>query len=417
MPGTVSSAKAEAALRAALAALNADSIYRVAYSGGRDSSVLLHALSRLRPELALEVMHVNHAIHPDAAAWAEHGRAFCAHLGLTLDVQQVCAPAPTANLEAWAREQRYALLAHGLTAKHVVLTAHHRDDQVETVLLNLLRGSGVDGLSAMPATRPLGVGQLQRPLLDVDAQCIAAYAEAHQLSFVDDPSNASMQHDRNFLRHQIVPRLLQRFPQAAANIARSAGLLSQQRQPVSGHADELLLVSELREQAPAVRNQLLRVWLRNQGFAPPRFRMLDDLWRQILSAAPDAQPVVRWPGAELRRYRDHIFVMAPLGERPVLDWPVAHAGSRVWPAGGRVHWSVETQAPVRIASPQGGEMLRFGGMQRRLKNLYQQAGVPPWQRARDPLLWAGDELLAVGNRWRAETGLVFEWSWELDEIE
>lgn len=415
MPGTVSSAKAEAALRAALAALNADAIYRVAYSGGRDSSVLLHALARLRPELALEVMHVNHAIHPQAAAWAEHARAFCAQLGLALTVRQVPVSPPRANLEAWAREQRYALLAQDLTSRHVVLTAHHRDDQVETLLLNLLRGSGVDGLSAMPAARPLGEGQLQRPLLHLGADSIAAYAQAQQLRFVDDPANASLQHDRNFLRHQIMPRLLERFPQASDNIARSASLLSQQRQPLLQGTAAPLRLSELREQSAAERNQMLRVWLRSQGFAAPRFRMLEELWRQMIDAAPDAQPVVCWPGVELRRYRDRLFAMRPLGVPPQLSWEVPRAGVRAWPAGGRLQWRVDSDGPVRITSPQGAEILRQGGMHRRLKNLYQNAGVPPWQRVREPLLWLGDELLAVGSRWRAESSTPFEWSWASGE--
>lgn len=415
MPATGSSAKPDDVMGAALAALDSQARYRVALSGGRDSCVLLHALLRHRPELMLEVVHVNHGIHPDADLWAQHCRRFCESLELALTVREVAEPPPQSNLEAWARRQRYALLADDLQPDQIVLTAHHRADQAETLLLNLLRGSGADGLAGMPAVRPLGAGRLQRPLLDVDATDIANYADDNNIHFVEDPSNASRAFDRNFLRHEILPKLSARFPQATRNIARSAQLLAAERAASPKQHSRPLSLIELRTQPVADRNRCLRDWLRAQGFVPPRYRMLDELWRQFLTSGDDAQPVVAWPGVELRRYRNHVFAMAPLGDAPVVDWSVAASGQCVWPAGGQVRWAVETDQPVRLATAAGGETLRLGGMSRRLKNLFQDAGVPPWQRAREPLLWVGCELLAVGNRWRRDGGPEFEWLWSAQE--
>ena len=414
MPATDATAKPDARLAEALQSLDPGRRYRIAFSGGRDSSVLLHALRTLRPELDLDVMHVDHAIHPHSAAWAEHCRAFCRGLNLSLNIQRLQAPAGRGNLEAWAREQRYHRLSQDLQPGHIIVTAHHRDDQVETFLLNLLRGSGVQGLSAMPRERALGAGVLLRPLLHLDGALIADYASVHELQYLDDPSNASLAHDRNYLRHQIIPRLSARFPQAAENIVRSAALLAEQRDDAVAVEPEPLALAPLRGQSAAVRNRCLRQWLRGQGFAPPRYRMLDELWRQLLAGSDDAQPVVGWPGVELRRYRDQLFAMAPLEPAPRVNWSVAEHGSCKWPAGGQLRWSIPDAQDVRITSLSGGESLRLGGMRRRLKNLYQAAAVPPWQRQREPLLWLGDELLAVGNRWRCDEVDSFEWSWGLD---
>ena len=415
MPATDATAKPDALLAEALQTLDPGRRYRIAFSGGRDSSVLLHALRTLRPELDLDVMHVDHAIHPHSVDWAEHCREFCRGLDLSVNIQRLDAPSGRGNLEAWAREQRYQRLSQDLQPGHIVVTAHHRDDQVETFLLNLLRGSGVQGLAAMPRERALGAGVLLRPLLQLDSAQIAAYASAHELRYLDDPSNASLEHDRNFLRHQIIPQLSVRFPHAAENIVRSAALLAEQRDEAVQMDSSPLALAPLRGQSAAVRNRKLRHWLRSQGFAPPRYRMLEELWRQLLAGAEDAQPVVGWPGVELRRYRDQLFAMAPLEPPPCVDWAVADRGLCEWPPGGQLRWSIPGAQAVRITSPCGGESLRLGGMRRRLKNLYQAAAVPPWKRQRDPLLWLGDELLAVGNRWRCDEVDSFEWSWVVDE--
>lgn len=414
MPVTDATAKPDSQLAEALQDLDPGRRYRVAFSGGRDSTVLLHALRTLRPELALDVMHVDHAIQADSVRWAEHCREFCRHLNLDLDVQCL-EPAPASgSLEAWAREQRYQRLTQNLDEGQIILTAHHRDDQVETFMLNLLRGSGVEGLAAMPRSRVLGAGILLRPLLHLDAAIIAEYATKHALDFIDDPSNASLVHDRNYLRHKIIPLLSERFPHAAENIVRSASLLAEQRDEVAHEDCAPLSLEALRAQPVPLRNRNLRRWLRAQGFAPPRYRMLDELWRQLLAGSDDAQPVVCWPGVELRRYRDRLYAMSPLAPAPSVSWSVAESGACEWPSGGHLRWSIPGARNVRIASLAGGETVRLGGMRRRLKILYQGASVPPWKRLREPLLWSGDELLAVGNRWRCDEGHSFEWSWDVD---
>ncbi len=415
MPAMEITSKPEAALARALAELAVPGRYVLAYSGGMDSSVLLHALAAraaLEPGFCVRAVHVDHALHAESGAWAEFCRAQCAQLGLVCEVRVVTQPAPGGNLEAWARDQRYAELARALQPGEIVLTAHHQRDQAETLLLHLLRGSGLRGLAAMPACRPLGSHVLMRPLLQVDAGSIAAYAKARNLHWLDDPGNASARFDRNFLRHQVLPLLRSRFPAAESNLARSAGLLAeaqtQLRQACAeGLVDGPLNLSELARLDPATRNRRLLDWLDHQGLPCPRHGMLAEIWRQFLRAAQDREPLVRWPGAELRRYRDGLYAMRPLLELQPLRWSVAGQGERAWPYGGIVRWRLGRPGLIRL--PQDGDTIVLNAHTRRLKALFQAEAVPPWQRRRMPLLQCGEEIVAVGNLWRAAVASDFEW--------
>ena len=216
----------EHALPAALRSLGAVARFCVAYSGGLDSSVLLHALARCRDALGapLVAVHVDHALLSEAAAWTAHCRATCAELGVPLQVVEVDAARRRAALgvEAAARDARYAALADLLGPGDCLLTAHHRDDQAETVLLQLLRGCGPAGLAAMPGVAPLGRGRLARPLLDVSRADLRAYAVEHSIGFVQDPSNSDPELARGFLRTEVTPRLQARWPGMSRTLARAA---------------------------------------------------------------------------------------------------------------------------------------------------------------------------------------------------
>ncbi len=419
MPDTESSAKSE--LLAALEQRVPPGAYLVAFSGGLDSTVLLHALSRRADAAAgwqIRAVHVNHGLQPAAGDWAAHCARCCAAWSVPLRVLAPGQSPPAANLEAWAREQRYALLQQELLSGEVVLTAHHQRDQAETLLLNLLRGSGPPGLAAMPLERTLGRGRLLRPLLQVAHGEIEAYAQAHQLSWIEDPSNAARNFDRNFLRHDILPRLRQRFPAAERNLARSARLIGEAQRLSAApqllqaltRADGGLDLLGLARLPEATRNTLLLAWLRGQGLPAPRHRMLEQIWQQFLHAAADREPCVRWPGAQLRRYRNGLFALPTQPHTAAPNWQVSGVGRRSWPYGGMVHWQVQGSAV--ITTPQGGEKILLHGHRRRLKQLFQQTGVPPWERRRTPLLFIGGELYAVGRHWqRAELGQ-FTWAWE-----
>lgn len=410
------SAKADPDVADAVAGLACPGPYVLAYSGGIDSSVLLHALAARRAQgLELRALHVNHGLQPQAADWARHCQSQAAALGVPCAVLTLDA-APTANLEAWAREQRYAALQAALQPGEQLLTAHHRRDQAETVLLHLLRGSGETGLAAMAPQRRLGPHRLLRPLLAVAPERIAAYAKAQGLSWLEDPANAELRFDRNFLRREILPRLSTRFAGAERNLARSAGLLGELSGLIDPQAYAVgggLSLERLALAPDALRGRVLFAWLRRRGLPTPRHRMLGQIWQQFLQAAPDAEPRVAWPGAELRRYRGVLYAMAPLTPVTPLRWPLDAAGEAAWPHGGRLRWRLDGPAEVRL--PQGGEQIVLGDRQRRLKSLFQQAGVPPWERRRTPLLWRQEQLLAVGNRWRSAATASLLWQWEIPD--
>ena len=415
MPATENIAKPDCPVTEAVAALATPAAYVLAFSGGQDSSVLLHALAARRPQgLKLRAVHVDHALHAESAQWAQWCQQRCESLDVPFTIMRVPTPPPAGNREAWARQQRYALIQSQLAAGERVLTAHHRRDQAETVLLHLLRGSGEIGLAGMAPERSLGQSRLLRPLLAVAPEAIADYARRHALQWVEDPSNAQTQQDRNFLRHEILPALAERFPAAEANLARSAALLGEAAELLEPDFASLqqgagLSLEQLAGCTEPQRNRLLLAWLRRQDLPLPRHRMLAQIWQQFLAAGADREPCVRWPGAELRRYRQQLYAMPPLPDVRVVDQPLAAAGEMLWPHGGRLVWSLP--GPGRLCSPRGGERIRVGGHRRRLKSLFQQAGVPPWWRRRTPLLYLGDELVAVGNRWRADSAPPMRWEW------
>lgn len=411
-------------LLAALAAFPDARVYWVAYSGGMDSHVLLQALAELRGRLAgeLRAAHVDHGLHPDSPRWAEHCRQTCERLGVPLRVCRVdAAPASGESPEAAARHARYDALASLLAPGDLLLTAQHQDDQAETLLLALLRGSGVKGLAAMPAVAPLGAGHLVRPLLGYSRGELADYAADAGLTWVEDPANADLGYDRNLIRHRILPLLTERWPAATDTIARSAGHCAEAQRlmdtlaretlaRVAGSRPGTLSVSGLRALDPERCRAVLRGWISDRGFRPPAAAVLQRVLSEVLPARPDAAPLVSWSGCEIRRYRDDLYALAPLPPRPEpapIRW---RTGSLDLPNGlGRLAWvdaegrtiepdtlhpegfTVAFGVPGLTCRPPGAEHHRS------LKNLFQEAGVPPWLRPYVPLVLAGRSLVAIGE--------------------
>ncbi|MDY0021490.1 tRNA lysidine(34) synthetase TilS [Arenimonas caeni] len=387
----------------------------IACSGGLDSTVLLHWLAAgpaLRTR-GLRVIHVDHGLHPQSAEWAEACRSNCEALGLEMMLRRVVVRDAGEGLEAAARDARYAAFAELQRPGEVLALAHHRDDQAETVLLRLLRGAG-DGLAAMRPIRPFGSGWLWRPLLEQPRAWIESYARRHALHWVEDPSNASDRHDRNFLRHHVLPRLQERWPQAGAALARSAALLATQADllagedarrlaQVQGLDPATLSVPALLAEPPAWRARLLRAWLAGLGLPPLPTDATATIGAELLPARPDASARFAWSGAVIHRWRDLLHA-AP--ERPALpaDWSAQWSGESplALPTGDTL--SLEPPArfdrPLRVHARQGGERLVLPGRQHHseLKHALQDLGVPPWERARLPLLSADDgTLLAAGD--------------------
>lgn len=420
--------------------------YCVALSGGCDSTVLLHAMVTLHSRLdgaELVSVHVDHGLHVDSATWSQHCRAVANELGVHCDVLKVNAhPAEGQSREAAARVARYAALAHWLQSDDVLLTAHHQEDQAETLLLQLVRGAGAAGLAAMPMCASLGQGVLARPLLGVSRESLRRYALHYDLLWIEDPSNVDTSFDRNFLRHEIFPALRARWPAVEATLARAAGhqqetaaLLHALAQLDLRHArdaqssalrvDRLLALDE-----PRQRNAI-RGWLREQGLPLPSARVLHKVCTDMLHAAWDREPCVAWRGAQMRRYRNGLYAMPPhkpLEPTPVLAWLPEEAplllpadlgelrASRVVGRGLRYdpQWG-----PLQVTFRKGGERCQPVGSAhtRTVKALFQQHGVPPWERNRTPFIFVGDTLVAVADRWicaqhatsAEESGLVIEW--------
>ena len=395
--------------------------YWVAYSGGLDSHVLLHALAALRGQLPVKTLcavHVDHGLSPVAAEWARHCAAVCDELEIPCRILCVDArPRKGESPEAAARNARYRVITSLLEAGDGLLTAHHQDDQAETVLLQLLRGGGPRGLAAMPRWAPFGPGWRGRPLLDFSRSELQSYARSRQLRWVEDQSNYDTGIERNFLRHEVIPLLQNHWPavggtlsRVAAHSAEAARLLDQlAAQDFVPEPDGCLGIDRLKRLEPARQRNLLRYWIRQSGLPLPDSVHLQRIVDEILPAAIDAVPVVNWAGAEIRRYRDRLHAMAPLpphDRSQIYPWNGAGTLSlgegggclRVVPVVGqgidRAKWAA---ARITVRFRQGGERCRPAGRAgtHKLKKLLQEQGIPPWQRERVPLLYLDDELAAV----------------------
>jgi len=402
----------------------------VAYSGGVDSHALLHALASLRPELSCRIgaVHVNHGLQAAAAAWDAHCRAVCAALDVPYVALRVDARAAAGeSREAAARTARYAVLKHWLPPGDCLLTAQHQDDQAETLLLQLLRGSGVKGLAAMPRHSPFGGGHLLRPLLECAHDALVDYAVTHRLTWVDDPSNQDISLDRNFLRHQGLPALRRRWPALSATLSRSARhcaeaarlleeLAGDDLDRIAGAARATLPVSGLLMLSPERQRNLLRHWVAYRGATVPSAAVLAHIARDILGSRADAEACVRWGSWELRRYRDRLHLLAPLPRqdlseeiawRPEAALELPGAGGVLNASsctGGGVKAAAIAGAAVSVRWRRGGERCRPAGRRHHhaLKKLFQESGIPPWDRDRIPLVYIGAELAAVADLWVCE---------------
>jgi tRNA(Ile)-lysidine synthase len=378
------------------------------FSGGLDSTVLLHVLRALAPRfgLRLAALHVHHGLSPNADDWLRQCRRSCRALGVPLRVRRVrVARRSRRGIEAAARDARQA--AFRAARADAIALAHQLDDQAETVLLQLLRGAGPRGASAMPAVGRLGTKQLLRPLLDVPREAIAAYATSQGLTWVEDESNASEALTRNYLRRHVGPPIANRFPRWRESLARAA------RQFAATQLDE---------------RALLRAFLAERGLRAPSEARLIEMLRQLTAARPQTQIV--HDGARLRTYRGRVFIERDGGARAERTHgtgfePLTWRGERALRidalGGGELRFRRMRGAGidaarlaadvVSVRARTGGERLQLDPRRprRTLKNLFQEAGIPPWQRERLPLLFCGDDLvwvpgLGVDCRYRAARG-------------
>ena len=396
----------------------------VAFSGGVDSTVLLDAAARVlggRPAERLAAVHVNHGLHPDADAWEDHCRAAAARLGIPLEARRVAIGSGRGRggIEAAARAARHAALGEVIPPGEPVLLAHHRDDQAETVLLRIVRGAGPAGIAAMRPDVTVGGLRLVRPLLAVSRAEILACARERGLSWVEDPGNRAPGHDRNRLRHYVLPAIEGGWPSAGATLA---GLAERSRETASmlddlaaldlaaarGRAPEVLNAAAIAALPPPRAANALRAWLVSRHrIAPPPRRWLRVLVEQVAAARLDRLPEAVRDGIWVRRYRGELHTgrgrAAP--RLPASTPWRLDAGALDLPHGRLAAVRTEGEGlavarlppTVEVRFRRGGERCRPRGrnVTKPLKDLMQELGVPPWERGVRPLVFAGERLASV----------------------
>ncbi len=410
-----------------------DRTYHLALSGGLDSSVLLALCVEQQSALGfkLQAIHINHQVSAHAAKWAD----FCKSLCLTHNIQFIEKKVEIdhqseSGFEAEARQKRYAALASCLAKDDVLLTAHHQDDQAETLLLQLLRGAGPKGLSAMPVTKTLGHGLLARPLLSVTREALRDYAESMKLAWVDDESNTNKSYSRNYLRHDVLPVLTKRFPKAIQALARSANHCAESQALLEEYALSLLKevedkaanhlsITKLRALTLPQQRLVVRTWLAQQNVVLPDTIKMDVICHEIIIAGSDRNPCLTLAnGYQIRRFRDALCLVQPLPAvlpSSPYSWQLPDnltiAGIGTLCAQSKISEGIAAHFPtVTVKFRAGGEMIWMAKRGRHsLKKMLQEWSVPIWMRERLPLLFIGEELVAVvgyfiDDRYKAKAG-------------
>ena len=389
----------------------------IGYSGGLDSTVLLHRLMGSPLQARVHAVHVHHGLQSVADEWAQRCEIQCREWKLPFQCVRVQLDSRNAaGPEAAARDARYAVIAELMQPGDVLATAHHQDDQAETLLLNLSRGAGVEGLAAMREAEPFGMGLHWRPLLKLSRQALRDYGQQQGLQWIEDPHNADPRYARSYLRAEIMPRLKARWPHANETLARAANNCADAAELIRQQAEldlqslnvgDDLSVAGLLSLGELRANAVLRHWIRQrQGYAPDRDN-LSRIEQELLRAKPDAAPRLRIGDGELRRYRDRLVYFSEV--LPEVVWPQMlqwdARGQLPLPEGcGALLAPKNAKAQLLSIRPaRGSERIKLhkNRPSRTLKNLFQEESVPPWLRQRLPLIYAGDKLICVACHWWA----------------
>lgn len=393
----------------------------IAYSGGLDSQVLLHLLVQLRevrPKLQLTAIHVNHNLSANAKQWIKHCKKTCKELCVECIVKDVNAKIKIKDHspEEIARKLRYETFAENLPKNAILVTAHQANDQAETLLLQLFRGAGPKGLAAMPVKIKFGKGWLMRPLLDFSREELLQYAKGYKLKWIEDESNADVKFSRNLIRHKLMPIIKKKWPGITAVLNRVANHCATANELIENLAAEDLSkvvddkgtidIESLKQLSLVRQSNVLRFWLHTLHLSIPSEVKLNEVIRTVVSSRSDANPVVQWHGAEVRRFQNHLYAMPPLlphDNKMVLSFnlkrPLKLPGDL-----GVLRAKVSKNFAVKFKNKkftvrfrQGGERLKITKRQgtHDLKKLMQEWQIPPWLRDRIPLVYCDTEIIAV----------------------
>jgi len=394
----------------------------IAYSGGLDSHVLLHLLATLPTSegLQLRAIHIEHGLQSIAKQWPKHCGNICENLAIDYKSIPLELTIPQGqSLEAVARKARYQAFAQVLQKDEILVTAHHQDDQAETLLIQLFRGAGVNGLAAMPTTRLFAKGQHIRPLLHQSRKALARYAHQHRLDFIEDPSNQQQRYDRNFLRHAIIPRLKKRWSSINQLLARAAQhqaeakhllaeYLEQDLPNLKGQRNGTLSISKLKQLSTARCKAVIRYFIDKKSFVAPSEKKLQHILSDVLNAQPSAMPCVHWQGVEIRRYQDDLYAIAPLpphNAQQIIQWKINQPLQL--PSLNRIlkndqleeisELLTKENQTVEVRFRQGGEKIyqKHRQCSKSLKKIYQEKHIPLWERDRIPLIYIDTRLVLV----------------------
>lgn len=394
----------------------------VGFSGGIDSSALLHALSQIKSiHPKLKAIHVDHNIHTTSREWLNHCKQFCQRLNIpliakTIDKQSI----GHANIEAQARQARYGIFKRLLNNNDALLLGHHQEDQAETILMRLLKGAGVKGLSAMSAESQQGSMTVLRPLLDVSKASIENYAKQHQLQWVEDPSNSSNEFDRNFLRNEIIPKLKQRYPNLDKRLSRSATLcqeshlfITQQIAPSFDQClseENTLSINELKTFTLYEQTEIIRQWLSTFEINAPSQATLNSFLQSLNHYQSDKHPLLELSNYCLQAHQNHLYCYEKNTKQPPnssINWLPPFEPYTCIGINQQIHLIsnrevnniyIPKDAKLSILMRQTGEKILLNGQTKKVKTIIQSLNIPIWQRAYVPLIYINEQLATIADK-------------------
>ena len=412
--------------------------YVVGYSGGIDSTVLLHAINKMTGDIPVVAVHINHQLIPQAAEWEKHCRKFSESISVEFLSRKVIIDMNSGyGLEAASRKGRYDSFKQLIRKNDYLLTAHNQDDQVETVLLNIFRGCGLRGIRGIPASRKFFEGRLVRPLLRVSRNEISEYANKYKLSWIEDPSNQYQKYDRNFLRHKILAQLKTRWPAVNNNVRKTSELASEINEELKEIAfidaplfykNNQLDIRGIKNLSPARQKNILRYALLSLGFPLPSSIKLNQIINEVINARVDRQPLVQWSDIQVRRYRKKIYFLSEYFQPKDNNIEKIYLNGPNWQLGkGLGSLSLEksdigikrsiAKEGFNVTFRAGGEKIKplGSGYSRNVKKLFQEDAVVPWMRENIPLLLYEGNLIAVADMWldksyATDNGYIIRWN-------